>query len=137
MAITRYPSTTQWKGYAMTWSATGGTPSLGDGTLAGNYLTVSKACFFRMELLWGSTTSASGTTAWTFNLPLVLAGSAPNVFTAYITDLSAATITPTIAVPSSTVAFQFRTPAGGVVGNALPMTWANGDRIVVAGMFQI
>ncbi len=135
--FTHFPVKTRWKSYAMTWNATGGTPSLGDGTLAGSYMVVDRTCFFRVQLLWGAGTSASGTTAWTFNLPRVLVGSQPNVFAAYITDSSAGTITPTVAIPSSTVAFQFRTPTGGVVGNTAPMTWADGDRLVCSGMFQV
>ena len=60
----------EWTTFTPTWTSTGTTPAIGNGTLAGRYLVVGKTVFVRVFLLWGSTTS-SGTGLWLFATPFV------------------------------------------------------------------
>jgi hypothetical protein len=63
----------KWSGkltsYTPTWGTISGTaPSLGNGTLTGNYVRSGDFVFFSVKLIWGSTTT-SGTNAFSFTLP--------------------------------------------------------------------
>ncbi len=125
-----------WASYTPTWTATGGTPTLGNGTLSGSYVLYGGMCHFKMTLLWGSTTTATSTTNWTFTMPTGIAGTDTNIFNATITDTSAGTIVPAVGIPNATTTFRVKVAAGTTVGNLIPMTWANTDVLRIHGWFQ-
>ena len=58
--------------YTPTWSAASVNPSLGNGTLTGQYTLRGKLCLVRIRLVIGSTTTL-GTGNWSFSLPLTSA----------------------------------------------------------------
>lgn len=56
--------------YTPTWPQTSATPSVGNGTLTGNYIRHGYQCMVEIELIAGSTTVfGDGTTAYRFSLP--------------------------------------------------------------------
>jgi len=57
-----------WANWTPTWTAKTTNPTIGNGTLAGNYFLVGKMCTMYLYLLFGSTTD-SGTGNWEFTLP--------------------------------------------------------------------
>lgn len=63
-------SGTAWTSYTPTWTSTGGSPSLGNGTLTGRYQQFGKTVVARISLVWGSTTSSAGASGWLFALPV-------------------------------------------------------------------
>ncbi|MER7806174.1 hypothetical protein [Streptomyces sp900116325] len=67
-----------WTPYTPAWIAEiGSAPSLGNGTLVGDYLKVGRRVDFRVLLTWGSTTTGGGPNAnWNIGLPAVPATAA-------------------------------------------------------------
>lgn len=59
--------------FTPTWSATGGTPTIGNGSISGYLSVIGKRANVVYRLFIGSTTSLGTTTAWTFSLPIAVA----------------------------------------------------------------
>jgi hypothetical protein len=59
---------TSWSSYTPTWTSLGTQPTLGNGTLTGNYKVIGKICFVRVKLTFGNSTTG-GTNTWLFGLP--------------------------------------------------------------------
>lgn len=131
------PALAAWTSYTPTW--TGGSPTIGNGTLVGSYRTVGKTVQYRIELTAGSTTNyGSGT--WLFTLPVAPTAPTESVVgsgMAYDTSGSART---TLIVRHSstpgTVSFV-RGDTGAQVTNAAPYAWATGDRVSVTGFYEV
>lgn len=58
----------EWASYTPTWTAGGGSPSVGNGSLSAAYLIVGQTMWWSLSFAFGSTTNG-GTGAWTFGLP--------------------------------------------------------------------
>ncbi|HEK1298300.1 TPA: hypothetical protein SMQ85_006353, partial [Pseudomonas aeruginosa] len=117
--------------YTPTWTQTSATPSIGNGTLTGNYTRHGYQCAVEIELVAGSTTNfGDGTTAYRFSLPFpghlsfnqkrfpvrIYDSSAGTDFTGWA-SIGAGQDYITIAVGAQ----QVRATS--------PMTWANGDTL--------
>ena len=122
-----------WASYTPTWTATGGTPTVGNGTLSGSYIAYGDVCTFQMSLVLGSTTSLGTTTAWAFSLPVTASG-ANDVFAAYVHDAWTG-IYPAVGIGSSTTV-QLRAASGGTVGYNTPFTWVSGDGLAISGTYR-
>ncbi len=59
----------KWISYTPTWGGTGGTPSIGNGTLAGRYVKIGDLVHAEIDLIFGSSTTANSATLWTFDAP--------------------------------------------------------------------
>jgi len=57
-----------WTSWSPVWTATGATPTYGNGVLYAKYIQVGKTLTFNFSLTWGSTTTTTGT-QWLFSLP--------------------------------------------------------------------
>lgn len=57
-----------WTAFAPAWTATGTTPSVGNGFITGSYSKIGRLCTFRWAIQFGSTTSF-GTGTWLLSLP--------------------------------------------------------------------
>ncbi|MCD9196084.1 hypothetical protein [Streptomyces albireticuli] len=66
------PYGTQWTSYAVAWTATTTNPSLGNGTLVGQYMKIGTTCHIYIKLVIGSTTNA-GSGTYRFSLPFTTA----------------------------------------------------------------
>lgn len=129
---------TEWTTYTPTWTGTGGTPTVGNGTLTGRYIVAGNLLTVRIDLLWGSTTSSTGVTVWRFALPSGRTASGMNVLAAQAYDSSAITnfAVNGFASPGATTV-GVATHGGGNAGVSLPFTWANADRLTIEGVVEV
>jgi hypothetical protein len=114
-------------------------PSIGNGTLTGNYKLIGKTAFIRVKLNWGTTTSG-GTGDWRFSLPVNAASSDGIQFPcsmldnginwyvgivngAYAGDVDKSSIITTAS------------PAGAITAN-VPFTWGNLDSLQFNGSYE-
>jgi hypothetical protein len=129
-----------WTSYTPTWAAIGGTqPAIGDGTLTGEYSRVGSTVLYRITLVAGSTTTFGSGGSWTFSLPVtsVSYDAITPLATVNTLDTSTSTFAPGIATAQSTSTILPRLGASGIViTNALPWTWANGDKVSLMGTYQ-
>ncbi len=64
---------TRWLDYTPMWTAAGGTPSVGNGSLVGRYRKTRYHCDVQIDLDVGSTTNTGGGGgAWKFSLPVAM-----------------------------------------------------------------
>lgn len=122
-----------WTTYTHGWTGT-----IGNGTIVAKYMRVNKLVTYRIQVTWGSTTTHPASTQ-VFNVPVAAhadytssmhmgnglgldtSGSATNNLTAdYVTST-------TILLLTST---------NTVVTNAVPWTWATGDKLSVTGTYE-
>lgn len=119
-----------WTSWSPTWTTSGAAPSLGNGTLTGDYRRSANSdeVRVRFQLVMGSTTTFGTGTYFIGNLPFAPSAStlSKTVGSLYILDngtldkiggFKFETLT-TITAISATA---------GVVTNTIPQTWANGD----------
>ncbi len=126
-----------WTAYTPTW--TGGSPSIGDGTLTGRYKALdSKTYAIQISLVWGSTSNPGGS-GWFFSLPAGLTSrtGVKQILAGHILDSGTdhKVACGTIASAATTIAII---PEGGVtVGPGSPMTWATGDELNLTGIIEV
>lgn len=122
-----------WVAYTPTWSATGGTPVLGNGTLDGWHITIGDSVRVRVKLTLGSTSSVGTTTVWQFTLPSTVDSNWYGLGTAAAWDDSTTTLNAAghaYAGPSADyVRAQFT--GGTWIGYSNPLTWATGDVLLL------
>lgn len=128
-----------WSTYTPVWNGVG--VVLGNGTLAGTYITQGKTCSFTIELTWGST-SVPGTSAWLFNLPGAAFATSPGYsFYAHVIDTSTSQHRILVAKldnANRVILYLDGTTLGipGAAGNS-PQTWATGDILRITGTYQL
>lgn len=126
MAINTYPPGA-WIPYTTTWAGTGGTPSIGNGTLDAAYTQIGKTVVARVNLAWNSTTTGNASTGWTFTLP-VAASATKFVGAAWILDNGTAHYSCIARLASTTTVVIVINANGGTAGSTIPMNpWATGD----------
>lgn len=126
---------TTWTSYTPTWAATGGTPTIGDGTLTGEYIEAGELCHARVRLTIGSSTTIAGTTAWNFSLPFTSVGAAAGSVLVY--DASAAMSAGTAMIQSGAAIMFAHIQGTGLVGNAIPMGWVNTDYMQLSVTYRV
>ena len=120
----------RWVNYTPTWSATGGTPTLGNGTLDGVYTRQGRTISFVVTLNWQSTTSAVNMTDWRLSVPVVGAGN--NVGSGYVLDHGTRYYQMVVPITSATRGITDT----GIVGHNNPQAaWAAGDMLVQSGTY--
>jgi len=128
-----------WTSYTPTWGATSGVNTLGNGTLTGRYKALDANTYaIIIELVWGSTTSSTGTT-WSFSLPTgVTSGAVAQVLAAHIVDVSVDNkIGVGVLGPSSTAIGRVIPEGGNETQFDVPMTWASGDILRLTGLIEV
>jgi hypothetical protein len=129
--------------YTPTWTGTGGTPTLGNGTLTGHYTQVNKFVFFRFRLGWGSTTSATSISQWTFTLPVATATSiypGGSLFAwgvSSVLDSGVATYRGTLVRISDSSFCILASDGANLVGSTVPFTFGNADSITAHGFYEV
>lgn len=122
-----------WTSYTPTWTASGGTPSLGNGSLTAKYIKINNLVIVKMFLVWGSTTSAAGTTEWRFSYPVAPSGTVifEQLGSALVHDATFGYYSGVSMYVSSTTFGAIANVSGNTVGSSVPMTWTTNDKLSV------
>jgi len=123
-----------WTSYTPSWTGTGGTPTVGNGTLTGMYLSYGSVVMVRIALTWGSTTSASGISEWKFTLPV--APTAGWILNGMIIDSGTTNYAAVLSDFSGSTGVLRADTSLATVSNTSPMTWTTGDQVVVNGIYS-
>jgi len=131
-----------WTTYTPTWTAASSNPSIGNGTLTGRYKIIGKTCFITVDITMGSTTTY-GSGAWYIGLPQQAASSAGILLS--VTLLDSGTAWYNALLNGARAAFTDKAEIqyhSGVnltdsVSSSTPFTWANSDRVIINGSYEI
>lgn len=132
-----------WTTYTPAWTTSGTAPSLGNGTLAGAYVAAGKLIMVRAVLTFGSTTNP-GTGGWSLSLPATAAAGLGRYPVDGLARDDSATqdwfATGVVVDGASTIALRSLHTSNigqfvNVTGSA-PFTWANGDSLTVAAVYE-
>lgn len=127
--------------YTPTWTAAGGTPTIGNGSLTGKYTVINNWCVGSIFLETGSTTSISGTSEWRFSLPVSPANTAQfQAFGAALAiDAGTAGYRGTVLYFLTDKVGVYASDAAGTVGSIVPFTWtvANADKLAIDFSYEV
>ena len=126
--------------YTPTWTAAGGTPTIGNGSLTGKYTVVNNWCVGSIRLALGSTSSISGTSEWRFSLPVTPV----NIFN-YQTLGAAIAVNVGTAGHRGTAFFLannvavYASDVAATVGSTEPFTFvpASGDYVTMSFAYEV
>lgn len=131
-----------------TWSPTWTNLTVGNGTQVAKYIQVGKTVFFELSLVWGGTTSVSGTP--NFSLPVTLSSSyivgSPNggyLGQANYLDAGTAAYVGCLRIlTTTTLQLQVETASTtsttiSDVSSTLPFTFATGDKMFAFGFGEV
>lgn len=127
-----------WTAYTPAWTATVTNPAILNGTIEGRYREIGKTIDYEIHILMGSTTTF-GSGNYIFTLP-----PPPSRTTSSGWPMGTATIWDTNVLArltrfpkyNSTTTVFLDDVAGTIVGATVPFTWANTDRLVIAGSYE-
>ncbi|HCT6924668.1 TPA: hypothetical protein OT661_005123 [Pseudomonas aeruginosa] len=125
--------------YTPTWVQSTATPSIGNGTLTGNFVRSGHMCHLQLELIAGSTTTfGDSASAYRFSLPFPAHLSFnQRGFPVRIFDTSAgADFTGWVSIPAGSTEFTISFGAQSVRASS-PMTWANGDTLQCSFSYMV
>jgi hypothetical protein len=129
---------TDWTSHSVAWTAVSVNPSIGNGSLLGQYMQVGKLVVYGVSVGWGSSTT-NGTGAWRFDLPVTADSSYEQVFAgaAFANDTGTAFRVGAAIFNSATqlIVSHHGDTAGGW-GGTVPHTWANGDTLRFSIAYQ-
>lgn len=122
--------------YNVIWTASAGTPAIGNGTLTGEYNRINKLVFFRIELTAGSTTTFGTAGAyWIFTIPVgTTTGRWTGAGWGLDTGVKEWPLIWNIGYNSATTVVLFQ-PGGGRYTNTAPFTFGNTDMFSVTGWY--
>jgi hypothetical protein len=131
-----------WRSYTPSWTAASINPSIGNGSLEGWYKVVGKICFVRGNIVIGSTTTF-GSGEWYVSMPFTASHADAILMTANLLDNGTAWYNATMN--GARAGFNYKAPIQyqGGAGTALdvnatqPYTWANSDRFLWNGSYEI
>lgn len=130
-----------WQAYTPAWTAATTNPVVNNGTLTGRYARIGDTIHFEIKLTAGSTTTyGSGT--YSFSLPVAAAGNADMLGDVFVGDASVgsggySSGVAFIGAGGTTVnCYVGATGATSVMSPTVPQTFANGDRIWIAGVYE-
>lgn len=115
--------------YTPVWTSNGTQPTLGNGSITGEFVRSGNMVTATIKLQAGSTTTF-GSGNYSFSVPY--ACSLPSVGSAYILDSGTAQFHAVVLLNAGdTTAEAYISGGTAIVGAAVPMTWANGDSITL------
>lgn len=129
-----------WTAYTPSWTAATTNPTLGNGTIAGRSRTIGKTMELWIRLVWGSTTSSTGSGGWRFTIPAAV--QPDQLMSVYVDDNSASARWPGQcrmlgAATGDNMRIVVSAGGGALGGTAVPMTWATGDLIILQGTLEL
>ena len=118
-----------WTPYTPTWTGSGGSPVIGNGTLSAAYLRAGSLVHYVGRMFAGTTTTY-GAGNYDMSLPVTGADADLGVGTCLLYDSSSlpARYGGTCVFDTADM-IRFYSGAGGIVSATAPFTWANGDRL--------
>ena len=128
---------TEWASYTPTWAGTGGTPTIGNGTLTGRYISAGDLCHVNIALTMASTTALNASTGWTLSLPVTASSTA--VLQVYALDSGTAHYGGAAVVTNGATTISMAAIGSGAgYGYQVPFTWtpSNGDLLIVSGTYE-
>jgi hypothetical protein len=134
----------EWIAYTPTWTSVSGTPSLGNGSLTGEYTIIGKTCLARIYFKYGSSsTPPSG--AWLFSLPLEavpLVSGFDVIGSGVIHDISVGVYSATVSLYNTTTAYPWNADVvtNGIVnsgGTNIPFLFVTNDYITMQVSYRI
>lgn len=131
--------TDAWTSYTPTWTAISSNPSIENGTITGGYAQLGHLVIYRFRIAMGSTTTY-GSGGFVITLPVAAAAAYPQnayLFSGSAQDTSAGTAYPLSLqrLSTSTTAY-FGSPSGTLVSGLVPFTFADGDTLSGAGVYE-
>jgi hypothetical protein len=133
---------TAWTSYTPVWTAASVNPVIGNGTITGQYKVIGKTCFVRGNVAMGSTTTF-GTGEWYISMPFTASHADAILMTANLLDNGTAWYNATVngarAGFNYKAAIQYQAVGGTAndINATQPFTWANSDRFLWNGSFEI
>jgi hypothetical protein len=144
-----------WQDWTPVWTTSTGnnTPSFGNATIIARYAVSALTVFWRMDIVFGSTTSFGGGGAsdnWRFSMPV--SGGVISQICGHgeASDASVASTMGRLAIRArvtTSTTFEFEVSSGrpdavavtssGVIDAVSPWTWANGDALRAAGTYEV
>jgi hypothetical protein len=133
---------TAWVSYTPSWTANSSNPVIGNGTITGQYKVIGKTCFVRGNIVMGSTTTF-GSGEWYVSMPFTASHADAILMTANLLDNGSAWYN--AVLNGARAGFNFKTAiqyqaTGGTandVNSTQPFTWANSDRFLWNGSYEI
>lgn len=128
-----------WTAYATNWTASAGTPAIGNGTLSATFRLVGKTVDVRIELTAGSTTTFGTAGAfWQFSLPSghTVSGRFVGSLMSIDTGVLEYNGTSEIGYSSATTISLLKSSSGRMSNNS-PFTFGNTDRLTVTIRYEI
>lgn len=129
-----------WQSWTPSWTNL----TIGNATVDAKYVQIGKMVVFRLKMTWGSTTSATGSGV-RFSVPVTMnsAYADNDIFcTGTMLDTGVAAYLGGARWGTSTTLDALCYTAGGTyvghgnVTSTAPFTWANGDKLFVAGAYE-
>jgi len=132
-----------WTQYTPVWTAASVNPVIGNGTITGSYTIIGKTCFVRGNVAMGSTTTF-GSGEWYISMPVPAINADAILLTATLLDNGSAWYNATMV--GGRAGFNTKAPLQYVnftngtasdVNGTQPFTWANTDRFIWNGSYEI
>jgi hypothetical protein len=132
-----------WTSYTPVWTASSLNPVIGNGTITGSYAVIGKTCFVRGNVAMGSTTTF-GSGEWYISMPIPAINADAILLTATLLDNGSAWYNATMV--GGRAGFDTKAPLQYVnisngtasdVNSTQPFTWANTDRFIWNGSYEI
>jgi hypothetical protein len=130
-----------WKSWTPSWTNV----TIGNATVVGKYTQIGKTVRYKLSVVWGNTTSASGIFIFTLPVTSVAAdGTSINVIgTGSILDAGSANIHALVSLNSTTTGLlrSVNTAVGNLgidngCTNTSPITWTTNDALYVSGTYE-
>jgi hypothetical protein len=130
--------TDQRKAYVPTWTQSSGTqPSLGNGTLTGNYIRDGYTCFVSLRLVIGSTTTTgNNATSYNFSLPFPAHLSFDQRGMPAVVTIGSTTYFTSVQLGAGASVFQLGYNAQSV-RDTFPAAWATGSTIDFTFVYSV
>lgn len=131
-----------WSSYTPTWTASSVNPSIGNGSITGNYAIIGKTCFVRVRVAMGTTTTY-GSGAWYFSLPVTAASPYGVIMPATMLDNGnnwySGLVNGGRLGDTTKSEIQWQNTSGVSVGltSTIPFTWGSSDELEFNGSYEI
>jgi hypothetical protein len=123
--------------YTPVWAGTTTNPTIGNGTLAGDYTIVGNTYFFRIVLTIGSTTTPA-TGIWTFTTPTtpLTTGTRMPIGQFWAGNIGVADFGGNLLLEANQNFFYCMPFGGAYVSDLVPFTWGTGDVLTIEGWYR-